>query len=222
MITETTQSNGTNTSATNTSSSSKAPQIATDFETFLRMLTVQAQNQDPLEPLDSSEYAAQLAQFSMVEQQTKTNQTLEALVNKLGGNPIAELSNWIGKEARAVAPANYTGQPITVSPSLHAEATEAVLVVRNTEGTVVERKSIPVSSTPFEWTGLDEAGTARPSGLYSFAVESRKDGTVLNEQTAAVYNDVIEAQVQNGEVTLILEGGQAILASNVTAVRAQG
>ncbi|MEP0702358.1 MAG: flagellar hook capping FlgD N-terminal domain-containing protein, partial [Lentilitoribacter sp.] len=43
--------------------------LASDFETFLKMLTAQARYQDPLEPIDSSEYAAQLAQFSMVEQQ---------------------------------------------------------------------------------------------------------------------------------------------------------
>ncbi|WP_164660749.1 flagellar hook capping FlgD N-terminal domain-containing protein [Tropicibacter sp. Alg240-R139] len=222
MITQTTQTTGTNASTTTGSASAAPPQIASDFETFLKMLTVQAQNQDPLEPLDSSEYAAQLAQFSMVEQQTKTNQTLEALVNKLGGNNMAELSNWIGKEARAEAPANYTGQPITVSPAPDTEATEAFMVVRNAEGTVVDRQEIPVSTTPVQWDGLDESGNAHPSGLYSFAVESRKDGIVMNEEAAAAYSKVVEAQVQNGEVTLILDGGQAILASKVTAVRAQG
>ena len=42
--------------------------VTSDFETFLNMLTAQAKDQDPLEPIDSTEYAAQLAQFSMVEQ----------------------------------------------------------------------------------------------------------------------------------------------------------
>lgn len=47
--------------------------LSSDFEVFLQMLTAQAEYQDPLEPIDSSEYAAQLAQFSMVEQQVMTN-----------------------------------------------------------------------------------------------------------------------------------------------------
>lgn len=222
MITQTTQTTTTNTSTSTASSSNTAPQTTSDFETFLRMMTVQAQNQDPLKPLDSSEYAAQLAQFSMVEQQTKTNQTLEALVSKLSGNNMAELSNWIGNEARAIAPAYYSGQSITVSPVPEEDATEAYLVVRNAEGTVVDRQEIPVSTDSIQWTGLDESGNARLSGLYSFAVESRKDGAILKEESAAAYSKVVEAQVQNGEVTLILEGGQAILASKVTAVRAQG
>ncbi len=41
--------------------------ISADFETFLKMLTVQMQNQDPLNPVDSSDYATQLATFSGVE-----------------------------------------------------------------------------------------------------------------------------------------------------------
>ena len=53
--------------------------LSADFETFIKMLTTQAKYQDPLEPLDSSEYAAQLAQFSMVEQQVLSNDLLKWL-----------------------------------------------------------------------------------------------------------------------------------------------
>ena len=52
--------------------------ISSDFETFLKMLTVQMENQDPLNPTDSSEYAMQLATFSGVEQQVLTNDLLNA------------------------------------------------------------------------------------------------------------------------------------------------
>lgn len=221
MITQAPQSPAAPTTAPTTPLSKSAPTVASDFETFLKMLTVQAQNQNPLEPLDSSEYAAQLAQFSMVEQQTKTNQTLEALVSKLGGGNMAELSNWIGKEARAIAPVNFTGTPITISSLPEKDATSAVLVVRNAEGTVVDRQKISTSNAQVQWAGLDDTGNARQSGLYSFAIESSKDGKVLKEQPAAAYSKVVEAQIQDGEVTLILDGGQAILASTVTAVRAQ-
>ena len=57
--------------------------LSSDFETFIRMLTTQAKYQDPLEPIDSSEYAAQLAQFSMVEQQVKSNDILAQLATCL-------------------------------------------------------------------------------------------------------------------------------------------
>lgn len=212
----------------NTVTSSPAPQqgtstqqaLTSDFETFLRMLTTQAQNQDPLEPLDSSEYAAQLAQFSMVEQQTKTNNMLESLVNKLSAVNMNELSNWIGMEARAFAPGHFNGAPITVSAAPVASADAAFLIVRDQSGSQVDRVAIPISADPVIWDGVDDAGNPVQTGAYSFAVQSLKNGQVILEEAAPVYNKVIEAQIQNGEVVLILEGGDAILASAVSAVRA--
>ena len=80
--------------------------IDSDFETFLRMLTVQLQNQDPLDPIDNSEYAVQLATFSGVEQQVKTNDLLETLGSQLGVMGMSELAGWVGKQARANMPAS--------------------------------------------------------------------------------------------------------------------
>lgn len=67
-----------------TADKSSASGLASDFETFLKMLTAQARYQDPLEPIDLTEYASQLAQFSMVEQQVKTNDMLSALSGQFG------------------------------------------------------------------------------------------------------------------------------------------
>lgn len=75
------------TSSTSTATSSKSNDAAGknaatnslngDFETFLRLLTTQLQNQDPLDPTNSTEFVAQLANFSSVEQQVQTNTKLE-------------------------------------------------------------------------------------------------------------------------------------------------
>lgn len=65
-------------------SAQTATAIASDFETFLRMLTTQLENQDPLEPVASQDLAVQLATFSGVEQQTQTNSLLEDLGSQMG------------------------------------------------------------------------------------------------------------------------------------------
>ena len=54
--------------------------IADNFDTFLQLLTTQLKNQNPLDPLDTNQFTAQLVQFSGVEQQLKTNEFLEALL----------------------------------------------------------------------------------------------------------------------------------------------
>ncbi len=56
---------------------------AVDYNAFLRLLIAQMQNQDPLNPMDSTEYMAQLAQFSSVEQSIQTNQKLDGLLSSL-------------------------------------------------------------------------------------------------------------------------------------------
>ncbi|MCH5375599.1 MAG: flagellar hook assembly protein FlgD, partial [Planctomycetes bacterium] len=104
-------------SKTAASSDQETSVLTSDFNTFLKMLTAQARNQDPLEPLDSTQYASQLAQFSMVEQQVKTNDSLNLLSGQFGVSNMAALASWVGMEARAATTAYFDGSALTLSPS---------------------------------------------------------------------------------------------------------
>src|SRR5262245_47894389 len=68
------------TSSTNSTSSSNTT-VANNFQTFLTLLTTQLQNQNPLDPLDTNQFTAQLVQFASVEQQLRQNDQLATLVN---------------------------------------------------------------------------------------------------------------------------------------------
>ena len=198
----------------------QAPSLASDFDTFLKMLTAQAKYQDPLNPVDSTEYASQLAQFSAVEQAVRTNETLQLIVGQLGGSDISSLASWVGMEARALSPAYFDGtSPISISPNPAAVADRVELVVYDEQGVEVQRNVIPVSAEQLEWTGLDDDGFPLPEGTYSFAVESFAEDELILAEQAEVYSRVTEAQVLNGDIILILEGGQAILSSSVTGLR---
>lgn len=203
--------------ATDTKPATKG--LASDFETFLKMLTAQARHQDPLEPIDSTEYAAQLAQFSMVEQQVQTNDTLQALFDQMGTANMAALAGWVGMEARADMPMHFDGSPITISPNPAKSADQAFLVVKNAAGQEVQRQAIPVSSTSLQWAGVDETGQPFASGTYSFDVESLSNGVLVESGPTEVYGRIAEAQTKNNAVLLVMEGGQEISASSVTALR---
>lgn len=207
------------TPSSSTSTASKPVGLTSDFETFLRMLTAQARYQDPLEPIDSTEYAAQLAQFSMVEQQVLTNDRLAELIAQFGGQSPAGLATSVGMEARAVTPMRFDGAPITIAPELPAGTSGANLVVRDASGVAVQRLCIPLEAETVEWAGVDDAGAPLPGGTYSFEIESLRNGKVTQTVQAAVYARVTEAQLRDGETFLILEGGQALPASAVTALR---
>lgn len=208
-----------------TASAGASSLISSDFETFLRMMTTQARYQDPLEPMDSSEYAAQLAQFSMVEQQVQTNELLQSLSAALQTatatqTSVGALSGWIGMEALSYAPAHFDGTPVTVAPAPLTAADAAYLVVYDANGTEVQRQSIPVSPDAVQWHGVAGLnGSTFPEGNYTFEVESFQQGELLLAERAQTYGRVTEARIEEGRTILILEGGLAVLADDVTGLR---
>ena len=70
--------------------------LATDFSNFLNLLTAQLRAQDPLSPVDSTQFVEQLASFSTVEQQINTNTKLDQIASQLGGGELDTLAQWIG------------------------------------------------------------------------------------------------------------------------------
>ncbi len=110
-------------------SESNARAIDSDFETFLRMLTVQMQNQDPLDPVKSEDFAVQLATFSSVEQQVLTNNLLESIIGQNVVSSMAQYAGWVGMEARAPVPGYFQGDPITVNTDPLAIADTVTMII---------------------------------------------------------------------------------------------
>lgn len=203
-----------------TSGLGSGTKLTSDFDTFIQLLTAQAKYQDPTEPMDNTEYASQLADFSMVEQQVLTNDNLSTVHEQLGLGNMASLTGWVGMEVRVAADAEFDGvNPINIAPNPAASADEVTLVVRDEEGEEVNRIPLPVSAEPYDWDGTNFSGDTVEAGAYSFLVESSVDGEVVLTDLAEVYTNVRETQMQGNDVVLITETGTAILATSVTALR---
>lgn len=211
------------TSATSAASAStangSAQTTSTDYQMFLKMMTAQIRNQDPLNPMDSTAYATQLATFSGVEQQVQTNQLLSNLAMQFSVLGMAQLAGWVGQQARADVPVHFDGSAVTVSPNPAQGATRTVLVVRDEDGTVVSREDIPVSSGPYEWLGADIKGDPLPEGTYSIELESYGGDTLLDTSPVESYATIVEAQAGPNGIRLLLEGGASVDATAVTALR---
>lgn len=221
MISPTLTSTASTTTASAAASSSQAEAVlSSDFETFIQMLTTQAKYQDPLEPLDSSEYASQLAQFSMVEQQVLSNDLLTALANQLGSSTMGQMAGWIGMEGRTTAPVLFDSEPLTVLPTPPVGAQTAELVVYDAQGSEVDRSAIPISSDPVVWAGVGQDGQPLPSGLYSFEVEATDNGgNALVTSQAATYARIVEVQNLGTEAQVIFTGGSEASAASIVALR---
>lgn len=199
-------------------SATRASATSSDFETFLRLLTTQMQNQDPLKPMDSTEFASQLAQFSSVEQQVRTNDLLVGLQTGLASLGMGQIGGWIGMEARADMPVNFDGQTVTLAGARHGSADRMELIVRNESGLIVQQIPIPLSEESFTWNGTGADGSVVLPGLYSFSIQNWSGDTMLEERAAMVRGKIEEAAILQGEIWLTMADGISIPASNVLAI----
>lgn len=95
-MTEVTGVSSASQTVSNNRATSAPPTI--EYDAFLKLLVTQLENQDPLEPMSETEYVAQLASFSNVEQNTKTNERLDALMTQMALSQAADL---VGKPLRS-------------------------------------------------------------------------------------------------------------------------
>ena len=161
--------------------------LVSNFETFLSLLTAQLKNQDPLSPLDSNEFTAQLTQMTGVEQQLLTNDLLTSLLAAQQGAGLNGATNYIGKDATAAwAVTKLEGGSATWSYELGAAASEAKLEVLDSSGKVVWTGPAPDRTTgthDFVWDGKTTAGGQLPDGgVYSLKVTATSGTATVASQ----------------------------------------
>ncbi|MEJ6396345.1 flagellar hook capping FlgD N-terminal domain-containing protein [Yoonia sp. 208BN28-4] len=196
-----------------------ASAITSDFDTFLRMLTVQMQNQDPLNPIESSDYAVQLATFSGVEQQVQTNDLLRNLASQMGASGLTDFASWVGKEVRAPSGIAFDGTPVPLTPTIASGATTAEIIVRDTSGNEVQRQPIDINAQSVDWAGVTADGYPLPAGTYQFATVSYNADGILSEDPISSYAEVTEVRTGPNGAELVLQGGVVIPAAAATALR---
>lgn len=190
--------------------------LASDYMTFLRMLTVQMRNQDPLNPMAASDFAVQLATFAGVEQATQTNQLLGSLLSRSG---LADMGGWVGMEARLFAGAWFDGAPIALAPDPAAGAQQVTLVVRDAGGAIVDSRTLDPSAQSYSWDGRTAAGGTLPPGRYTFEIESRRGDELLGSGPVAAYVPIREARIDGGQTLLVLPGGLMVPADQISGLR---
>jgi flagellar basal-body rod modification protein FlgD len=196
------------------------PKISSDFDTFLRMLTAQMKNQDPLNPVESADFATQLATFSGVEQAVLTNDLLRSMSSQMGLGGLTDFAGWVGKDVRVAGPVYFDGNSVQLFPRPLAGANAGEIVVRDASGAEVQRFPSPATSEAVQWDGRGPGGVQLPLGAYDFTFVSMLDGQPIGATPAESYGKVTEVRSEAGQTRLILEGGVAVPVGDVTALRA--
>lgn len=214
-----TQGSASQNAAAQKAAQSDALRAGGDFETFLTLLTAQLRNQDPLNPQESTEFVAQLAQFSAVEQQVRSNETLSSILAALGGTGAGALAPWLGREVEAPSALDYSGAPLEMKVNPAPGATGATLVVKTESGLTVARLPVDPTATTITWSG--ETGAAAPAqpGTYRFTLERVNGKDAVPPETPRGFSTVIEARAGETGVDLVLDNGDVVSADAVTAIR---
>lgn len=192
------------------SSAASATGLAENFDTFLTILTAQIQNQDPLEPLDSTQFTEQLVQFSGVEQQIRTNESMETLIAATRSNAGAALSGYLGQMAEIDATgAAFNDEPVTWRYTLPQQATSSRITVTDSSGKVLYSQvaSKDAGSHDFTWSGeLTGGGTAEPGAYYINVVATNSEEARI-EADHAVMARITGVDLTYGEPALTTANG---------------
>jgi len=147
--------------------------LAGTFETFLKLLTTQLKNQDPLSPMDTEGFTTQLVQFSAVEQAMKTNRQLEQLVSLTRTAAASAALTMVGREVRVDGSRMLIdGRGGTTIYELPERAASVTVRIFDADGRPVHSAvgGTEAGTNRFFWDGKRLDGTRAPTGLYRIAV----------------------------------------------------
>lgn len=145
---------------------------------FLTLLLAELKNQDPLNPADNTEFVAQLAQFSSLEQLTSMNTNLED--NLTANTSMSEaitnamIINYFGKEVTAETSSFvFDGDKATLNFNLDSDALSGTIKVYDADGNVIKTatlSSMNAGDNTLQWDGITNSGTTADEGIYTYTL----------------------------------------------------
>jgi flagellar basal-body rod modification protein FlgD len=213
------------TGATGASSSTSGAAAVTKGmgkEAFLTLLIAQLQHQDPLNPADSTEFTAQLAQFSSLEQLSNVNDNLAELKLYQASINNAQAVSFIGKEI--VAKGNSlqvaSGQPVACEFDLGKAAKRVVVSIYDKTGafvTDVTANTLEAGRRAVTWDAHDRNGNAVADGTYTFEVQAEGSGKETVEATTYTRGTVTGVSFQDG-ITYLAAGDSRVAIGDIVQV----
>jgi len=187
--------------------------LGSNLNDFLNMLMTQLQNQDPTQPLDSSQFTSQLVQFASVEQQINANTNLTTLIQLTQGGQMMQAGALVGKQVEAQS-STVTLQNSSATLELNPAASGPVTVsISSPSGVALETQQVQASSggTSWTWNGSTNAGTSLPDGTYNVAVTDANGNSV----PFGVVGTVSGVQKSGSDVLVSLNNGQQVSLSSI-------
>lgn len=195
--------------------------IGKNFDTFLRMLTTQMTHQNPLSPMDTHEFTAQLVQFSQVEQLMNMSQSVEKSLGVQESGNLLAAAQMIGRDIRARTSAiRLDGGQAPLAYELPSAQQAATLVISDAAGTPVLQKSVPATAGRHDlvWDGRDQNGLQRADGTYGVSLVTQ-DAAGRTESIPVIANVRVQGvRREAAGVSVVTDSGTVSL-SDITEMR---
>lgn len=205
---------------TQTASSTLSGTSTTELQSnFLKMLTVQLQNQDPMSPMESAEMTSQLAQLNMVDGINTMNKTMTSLLSMMQASDFVNYSNTVGRSALVAGNEMFfDGQnPVGFALQFPESMPKGTLQITDASGNIVKSMNLGAVRTDLMnmfWDGLDADGQTLAPGKYR-VVAKASDGTKEIAPSTFVSSMVAAVGRSGNDINLSLADGRKILPKDV-------
>jgi flagellar basal-body rod modification protein FlgD len=198
-------------------------EIASNFTTFLQLLTTQLKNQDPLSPMDTNQFTQQLVEFAGVEQQMKTNTTLSTLVSLQQSAQTTQALSLVG--ATVVVNGNTAqlanGQAMWSLNSTQPATATVTITAPSGVTAYTATGAVNAGNQTFTWNGIGNDGTQWPAGNYTLtatAVTASGQSTPISAQVEGTVSSVDLTQTP----PVLSIGGQTYTIDQIQRIVAPG
>lgn len=196
--------------------------LATDFDSFLKLLTTQLKNQDPTAPLDTNQFTQQIVSFTGVEQQVNTNSNLEKLLKSINGSQLSSTVGYIGKSIETDGNQGILSNGAAYFRYDLPQAANSVSVsITDSTGKQVftGQGKTDAGKNLVVWDGKNSTtGAASPDGTYTFTVTAKDGlGKAITAKTFTT-GTVTAVDTQSGSSKLLL-GDLSVDLSKVLVIR---
>ncbi|MGH8506011.1 MAG: flagellar hook assembly protein FlgD [Stenotrophobium sp.] len=207
----------------NSSPTSAQPQQLTQDD-FLKLMTAQLQNQDPMKPLDNSQFVSQMAQFSTVSGIQNLQNSFSSLSSSLTSSQSLQASSLVGHHV--LVPSSTIALPATgaVQAAANLPASgELVVNITDASGQVVRQMDLGAQSSgvaSIDWDGLDSTGKRLPAGAYTLNAQV-VDAANSSSQAATTYvaGNVNSVSLSAGNgITLNVQGAGPVAFNQVLQI----
>lgn len=201
---------------------SASPNKTLGKDDFLKLFTMQLRSQNPLKPLDSTEFTSQLAQFSSLEQLNNINGQLNNLLLYQNSLQNTLTGNLIGRKVKISGNEAYLKGKAEISYTLQKDVSKVKISIYDSSGGFIREVKMGQQTSgekSYVWDGTDNSGNPLPEGQYKFTIEAFDASGDPVDVATTVYGTVTGITFDNNTTYLIIDERLRIQLSEIKEIK---